>query len=205
MKWLGIILLLITFNFDQEKDYIIQDEDVVIKPPMTGKQSQELSKLAKQRRYQKTMGKYVPEVDIVNSNGDSIKLNSLIFNNTLISFSDYSCGWGAEYIQDIFPEVYECNYYNDSINFILMIKIDSAEFLQSKEGIEILDRQLYWYRNTEMVYFIEYEEAKKMNFFASPSHMITDNKGKVVFYNTGAHLPDFWLPLIDSLSGYQRN
>jgi hypothetical protein len=204
MKWLSIILIFTFLVSDQEKNYIIQDEDVVFEPPMTGKKSREILMVAKERRFEKTMGKYVPKVYITNLKGDTLELSALINNYSLISSADFHCGWGSGYIQDIFPEVYECNYYNNSLDAFMLIRINDSEYIKSQKAINDMEWHLYWYRNKDLVYFISNQESKKMNLFSSPSHLITDPEGKVVFYNTGAHLPDFWLPVIDSITGFER-
>ena len=202
MKWSLILFLLTSCVADNEREFVEQHQDIKLEAPLTAKQGQKIIKEAKKSWYKKTMGKYLPDVNIVSLKGDSIELNSIIDKYTMISFTDIHCGWGSGYIQDIFPEVYECNYYNDQIKFALLINVDSLEYINSEEAKEDMEFQLYWYRNKDDVYFIERNQAKRLNFFSIPTHIITNAEGKVIHYETGAHLVDHWLPIIDSITHY---
>ena len=92
----------------------------------------------------------------------------------------------------------ECSFYRKEYNLLLLVGIDSASYVNSEKSKKDLGWHLYYYRDRSNVYFIGYEEAKKLNFFASPSHMISTADGRATRLETGLKEVQYLLETIES-------
>ena len=185
-------LSIIVFSCNNEQNYIIPIDFGKYEKEYVPGLTQEGSQAIQARQWgeisEKTIGKVLPEIIIVDKPSVEIELKNLIKEKTLLVLTGAHCGWGMEGLTNDLPNALEkLHNKNVEINVIcLLIKADS-----DNEDLENFTRKYNelksFYPN---IYIIPEKESKRLNVFANPTRMIIEEDHSVTSIGLGVSTPE---------------
>lgn len=171
---------IIPVDFEKyEKEYI---------PGLTEKESQAIQTRQWNEILEKTIGKKLPDIIIVNDTNNEVELKSLIVEKTLLVLTGAHCGWGMEGLTNDLP--YALNKLKEEkieVKVIcLFIKVDSDD--ESIKHFNTTFKELKsFYPN---IYIIHEKESKRLNVFANPTRMLINQDKSVINIGLGVSTPE---------------
>ena len=137
---------------------------------------------------EKTIGKELPDLIIMNKANNEIELKKIINEKTLLVLTGAHCGWGMEGLTNDLPyALNKLKEENVEINVIcLFIKADSDD--EDIEHFNAAYNELKsFYPN---IYVIPEKDSKRLNVFANPTRMLIDQDKSVVKIGIGVSTPE---------------
>ena len=174
------IVLVLFASCNREDNYIIPVdyekyyEDVT---SLTEKESQELTQKIMMAWYSNTMGKEIPDINVTDLDGKTVKLKKWLKRETILVFADTYCGFGNEEVEKEFPMTIN-NMREELEGIDILCLIGNAEDAEPDEALNYAKSLRDKYNN---IFIIEQKDASRMNLAGSPTKFFID-KDQIVRY-----------------------
>ena len=137
---------------------------------LTEKEGQELSQKIYMDWYNNTMGKEIPDIQVKDLDGNTIKLKKWLNRETILVFTDTHCGFGAEEVEKELPMTIS-NMKAELADIDIMCLIEDAEISAPGEALDYAKSLKDIYNN---IFIIDQQDALRMNLTGSPSKFYID-------------------------------
>ncbi|MBQ6305596.1 MAG: redoxin family protein [Bacteroidales bacterium] len=137
---------------------------------LTEKEGQELSQKIYMDWYNNTMGKEIPDIQVKDLDGNTIKLKKWLNRETILVFTDTHCGFGAEEVEKELPMTIS-NMKDELADIDIMCLIEDAEISAPGEALDYAKSLKDIYNN---IFIIDQQDALRMNLTGSPSKFYID-------------------------------
>ena len=137
---------------------------------LTEKEGQELSQRIYMDWYNNTMGKEIPDLNVKDLDGKTVKLKKWLKRETILVFTDTHCGFGAEEVEKELPIAID-NMKDELVGIDILCLVEDAE--DSASG-EALDYAKNLQGNYNKVFIIDQKDALRTNLTGSPTKFYID-------------------------------
>lgn len=168
-RFLTLAILLIAFascnntdNYIIPVDYEKYYEGIT---SLTEKESRELDQKIMMAWYNNTMGKEIPNIQVKDLEGKTVKLKKWLKRETILVFADTHCGFGKEEVEKEFPTTIN-NMKEELEGIDILCLIENAEDSEPGEALNYAKSLQDRYGN---IFIIEQEDALRMNLTGSPT------------------------------------
>ena len=181
MKRLAFVIVLVliafascnrTHNYIIPVDYEKYYEGVT---SLTEKEDQELSQRMYMDWYHNTVGKEIPDIQVKDLDGNTIKLKKWFKRETILIFADPHCGFGEEEVEKEFPIAMR-NMKDELKDIDILCLVVVAEDSNEQETIDYAKSLQGEYNN---LFIIDQTDALRTNLTGSPTKFFID-KDQVV-------------------------
>ena len=176
MKRLAFVVVLVlvafascnrTHNYIIPVDYEKYYEGVT---SLTEKEDQELSQRMYMDWYHNTVGKEIPDIQVKDLDGNTIKLKKWFKRETILIFADPHCGFGEEEVEKEFPIA--LRNMNDELKDIdILCLVEVAEDSNEQETMNYAKSLQGEYNN---LFIIDQTDALRTNLTGSPTKFFID-------------------------------
>ena len=137
---------------------------------LTEKEGQKLDQKIMMDWYNNTMGKEIPDINVKDLDGKTVKLKKWLKRETILVFTDTHCGFGKEEVEKEFPMT--ISNMKDEIDGIdILCLVEDAE--DSAPG-EALDYAKSLQGSYNSIFIIDQQDALRMNLTGSPTKFYID-------------------------------
>ena len=169
---LTVLLLVIascnrTDNYITPVDYEKYYEGIT---SLTEKEGQELSQKIYMDWYNNTMGKEIPDLNVKDLDGKTVKLKKWLKRETILVFTDTHCGFGKEEVEKELPMTIG-KIKDELVGIDILCLVEDAE--DSAPG-EALDYAKNLQGNYNKVFIIDQKDALRTNLTGSPTKFYID-------------------------------
>ena len=181
MKRLAFVIVLVliafascnrTHNYIIPVDYEKYYEGVT---SLTEKEDQELSQRMYMDWYHNTVGKEIPDIQVKDLDGNTIKLKKWFKRETILIFADPHCEFGEEEVEKEFPIAMR-NMKDELKDIDILCLVVVAEDSNEQETIDYAKSLQGEYNN---LFIIDQTDALRTNLTGSPTKFFID-KDQVV-------------------------
>ena len=181
MKRLAFVVVLVlvafascnrTHNYIIPVDYEKYYEGVT---SLTEKEDQELSQRMYMDWYHNTVGKEIPDIQVKDLDGNTIKLKKWFKRETILIFADPHCEFGEEEVEKEFPIAMR-NMKDELKDIDILCLVVVAEDSNEQETIDYAKSLQGEYNN---LFIIDQTDALRTNLTGSPTKFFID-KDQVV-------------------------
>ena len=181
MKRLAFVVVLVlvafascnrTHNYIIPVDYEKYYEGVT---SLTEKKDQELSQRIYMDWYHNTIGKEIPDIQVKDLDGNTIKLKKWFKRETILIFADPHCGFGEEEVEKEFPIALR-NMKDELKDIDILCLVEVAEDSNEQETMNYAKSLQGEYNN---LFIIDQTDALRTNLTGSPTKFFID-KDQVV-------------------------
>ena len=181
MKRLAFVIVLVliafascnrTHNYIIPVDYEKYYEGVT---SLTEKEDQELSQRMYMDWYHNTVGKEIPDIQVKDLDGNTIKLKKWFKRETILIFADPHCGFGEEEVEKEFPIALR-NMKDELKDIDILCLVEVAEDSNEQETMNYAKSLQGEYNN---LFIIDQTDALRTNLTGSPTKFFID-KDQVV-------------------------
>ncbi len=181
MKRLAFVIVLVliafascnrTHNYIIPVDYEKYYEGVT---SLTEKEDQELSQRIYMDWYHNTVGKEIPDIQVKDLDGNTIKLKKWFKRETILIFADPHCGFGEEEVEKEFPIALR-NMKDELKDIDILCLVEVAEDSNEQETMNYAKSLQGEYNN---LFIIDQTDALRTNLTGSPTKFFID-KDQVV-------------------------
>jgi len=137
---------------------------------LTEKENKELSQKIMMAWFNNTVGKEIPEIQVKDLEGKTLKLKKLLKRETILIFADPYCGFGAEEVEKEFPKVLR-NMKDDLEGIDILCLIGVAEDSNEQETVNYAKSLQDEYNN---LFIIDQKYALRANLTGSPTLFFID-------------------------------
>ena len=137
---------------------------------LTEKEGQELSQKIYMDWYNNTMGKEIPDIQVKDLDGNTIKLKKWLKRETILVFTDTHCGFGAEEVEKELPMTIS-SMKDELVGIDILCLIEDAEDSAPGEALNYAKSLKDIYNN---IFIIDQQDALRMNLTGSPSKFYID-------------------------------
>ena len=180
MKRLAFVVVLVlvafascnrTHNYIIPVDYEKYYEGVT---SLTEKEDQELSQRMYMDWYHNTVGKEIPDIQVKDLDGNTIKLKKWFKRETILIFADPHCGFGEEEVEKEFPIALR-NMKDElkDIDILCLVEVEDSNEQETMNYAKSLQGE---YNN---LFIIDQTDALRTNLTGSPTKFFID-KDQVV-------------------------
>ena len=180
MKRLAFVIVLVliafascnrTHNYIIPVDYEKYYEGVT---SLTEKEDQELSQRMYMDWYHNTVGKEIPDIQVKDLDGNTIKLKKWFKRETILIFADPHCGFGEEEVEKEFPIALR-NMKDElkDIDILCLVEVEDSNEQETMNYAKSLQGE---YNN---LFIIDQTDALRTNLTGSPTKFFID-KDQVV-------------------------
>ena len=180
MKRLAFVVVLVlvafascnrTHNYIIPVDYEKYYEGVT---SLTEKDDQELSQRIYMDWYHNTVGKEIPDIQVKDLDGNTIKLKKWFKRETILIFADPHCGFGEEEVEKEFPIALR-NMKDElkDIDILCLVEVEDSNEQETMNYAKSLQGE---YNN---LFIIDQTDALRTNLTGSPTKFFID-KDQVV-------------------------
>ena len=180
MKRLAFVVVLVlvafascnrTHNYIIPVDYEKYYEGVT---SLTEKEDQELSQRIYMDWYHNTVGKEIPDIQVKDLDGNTIKLKKWFKRETILIFADPHCGFGEEEVEKEFPIALR-NMKDElkDIDILCLVEVEDSNEQETMNYAKSLQGE---YNN---LFIIDQTDALRTNLTGSPTKFFID-KDQVV-------------------------
>lgn len=173
---LGIVIIVFascnrTHNYIIPVDYEKYYEGVT---SLTEKEDQELSQRIYMDWYHNTVGKEIPDIQVKDLDGNTIKLKKWFKRETILIFADPHCGFGEEEVEKEFPIALR-NMKDElkDIDILCLVEVEDSNEQETMNYAKSLQGE---YNN---LFIIDQTDALRTNLTGSPTKFFID-KDQVV-------------------------
>ena len=167
------VLLLVIASCNRTDNYIIPvDYEKYYEgiTSLTEKEGQELSQRIYMDWYNNTMGKEIPDINVKDLDGNTLKLKKWLNRETILVFTDTHCGFGKEEVEKELP-ITIGNIKDELVGIDILCLVEDAE--DSAPG-EALDYAKNLQGNYNKVFIIDQKDALRTNLTGSPTKFYID-------------------------------
>ena len=137
---------------------------------LTEKEGQKLDQKIMMDWYNNTMGKEIPDINVKDLNGKTVKLKKWLKKETILVFTDTHCGFGAEEVEKEFPMA--ISNMKDEIDGIeILCLVEDAEDSAPGKALNYAKSLQGSYNN---LFIIDQKDALRMNLTGSPTKFYID-------------------------------
>ena len=178
MKRLAFVIVLVliafascnrTHNYIIPVDYEKYYEGVT---SLTEKEDQELSQRIYMDWYHNTVGKEIPDIQVKDLDGNTIKLKKWLKKETILIFTSPHCGFGKEEVEKEFPFALQ-NMKDELEDIDILCLIESVKESDQQVTFDYAKSLQGAYDN---LFIIDQEDALKTNLTACPTKFFIDKK-----------------------------
>ena len=137
---------------------------------LTEKEGQELSQRIYMDWYNNTMGKEIPDIQVKDLDGNTIKLKKWLNRETILFFTDTHCGFGAEEVEKELPIAID-NMKDELVGIDILCLVEDIEDSAPGEALNYAKSLKDIYNN---IFIIDQQDALRMNLTGSPSKFYID-------------------------------
>ena len=137
---------------------------------LTEKEGQELSQRIYMDWYNNTMGKEIPDINVKDLDGKTVKLKKLLNRETILVFTDTHCGFGKEEVEKELPMTIS-NMKDELAGIDILCFIEDTEVSEPGEALDYAKSLQGSYNN---IFIIDQQDALRMNLTGSPSKFYID-------------------------------
>jgi peroxiredoxin len=187
MKRLAFVIVLVliafascnrTHNYIIPVDYEKYYEGVT---SLTEKEDQELSQRIYMDWYHNTVGKEIPDIQVKDLDGNTIKLKKWLKKETILIFTSPHCGFGKEEVEKEFPFALQ-NMKDELEDIDILCLIESVKESDQQVTFDYAKSLQGAYDN---LFIIDQEDALKTNLTACPTKFFIDKKQIVRHVHVG--------------------
>ena len=167
------VLLLVIASCNRTDNYIIPvDYEKYYEgiTSLTEKEGQELSQRIYMDWYNNTMGKEIPDINVKDLDGNTLKLKKWLNRETILVFTDTHCGFGKEEVEKELPMTIG-KIKDELVGIDILCLVEDAE--DSAPG-EALDYAKNLQGNYNKVFIIDQKDALRTNLTGSPTKFYID-------------------------------
>lgn len=137
---------------------------------LTEKQGQELNHRIMQDWFNNTIGKEIPNIQVKDLDGNTIKLKKWLKRETILVFADTHCGFGKEEVEKELP--FALNNLKEELQGIdILCLIELSEVSTPEETLEYARSLQDKYNN---LFIIDQDDALRTNLTGSPTKFYID-------------------------------
>ena len=137
---------------------------------LTEKEGQELGQRIYMDWYNNTMGKEIPDINVKDLEGETVKLKKWLKRETILVFTDTHCGFGAEEVEKELPMTIS-NIKDELADIDILCLIEDAEDSAPEEVLDYAKSLQSSYNN---LFIIDQKDALRMNLTGSPTKFYID-------------------------------
>lgn len=142
---------------------------------LTEKQSQELNHRIMQDWFNNTIGKEIPDIQVKDLDGNTIKLKKWLKRETILVFADTHCGFGKEEVDRELPVALN-NLKEELQGIDILCLIELSEVSTPEETLGYARSLQDKYNN---LFIIDQDDALRTNLTGSPTKFYID-KNQIV-------------------------
>ena len=148
---------------------------------LTEKESQELYNKIMMEWYSNTMGREIPDIQVKDLDGNTIKLKKWLNRETILVFTSPHCGFGKEEVEKGFPIALQ-NMKDELEDIDILCLIELVEESDQQVTLDYAKSLQGAYDN---LFIINQEDALKTNLTACPTKFFIDKKQVVRHVHIG--------------------
>lgn len=148
---------------------------------LTEKEGHALDSIITMDWYNNTMGREIPDINVKDLNGETVKLKKWLKRETILVFTDTHCGFGKEEIEKEFPNTI-CNMEDELEGIDILCLIEDAEDSEPNEALDYAKSLQGSYNN---IFIIDQKDALRMNLTGSPTKFYIDKDQIVRLFHMG--------------------
>ena len=137
---------------------------------LTEKEDQELSQRIYMDWYNNTMGKEIPDLNVKDLDGKTVKLKKWLKRETILVFTDTHCGFGKEEVEKELP-IAIGNMKDELVGIDILCLVEDTEDSAPGEALNYAKSLHGSYNN---IFIIDQKDALRMNLTGSPSKFYID-------------------------------
>lgn len=137
---------------------------------LTEKEGQELNQRIYMDWYNNTMGKEIPDLNVKDLDGTTIKLKKWLKRETILVFTDTHCGFGMEEVEKELPMTIS-SMKDELVGIDILCLVEDAEDSAPGEALDYAKSLQDSYNN---IFIIDQQDALRMNLTGSPSKFYID-------------------------------
>ena len=142
---------------------------------LTEKEGQELSQKIAMAWYNNTIGKEIPDIQIKDLEGKTIRLKKWLKRETILIFTDTHCGFGKEEVEKEFPNAIG-NMKDELQGIDILCLVELSEDSNLQETVDYAESLQDKYNN---LFIIDQKDALRCNLTGSPTKFFID-KNQIV-------------------------
>ena len=187
MKRLAFVVVLVLVAFascNRTHNYIIPvdyEKYYAGVTSLTEKEDQELSQRIYMDWYHNTVGKEIPDIQVKDLDGNTIKLKKWLKKETILIFTSPHCGFGKEEVEKEFPFALQ-NMKDELEDIDILCLIESVKESDQQVTFDYAKSLQGAYDN---LFIIDQEDALKTNLTACPTKFFIDKKQIVRHVHVG--------------------
>ena len=148
---------------------------------LTEKESRALDSKIMMDWYNNTMGREIPDINVKDLNGETVKLKNWLKRETILVFTDTHCGFGKEEVEKELPSTIS-NMKDELEGIDILCLIEDAEDSEPNEAVDYAKSLQGSYNN---IFIIDQKDALRMNLTGSPTKFYIDNDQIVRQFHMG--------------------
>ena len=137
---------------------------------LTEKEGRALDSIITMDWYNNTMGREIPDINVKDLNGETVKLKKWLKRETILVFTDTHCGFGKEEIEKELPSTIS-NMKDELEGIDILCLIEDAEDSEPNEALDYAKSLQGSYNN---LFIIDQQDALRMNLTGSPTKFYID-------------------------------
>ena len=138
---------------------------------LTEKESRALDSKIMMDWYNNTMGREIPDINVKDLDGETVKLKNWLKRETILVFTDTHCGFGKEEVEKELPSTIS-NMKDELEGIDILCLIEDAEDSEPNEALDYAKSLQGSYNN---IFIIDQKDALRMNLTGSPTKFYIDN------------------------------
>lgn len=148
---------------------------------LTEKEGRALDSIITMDWYNNTMGREIPDINVKDLNGETVKLKKWLKRETILVFTDTHCGFGMEEVEKEFPSTIS-NMADELEGIDILCLIEDAEDSEPNEVHDYAKSLQGSYNN---IFIIDQKDALRMNLTGSPTKFYIDKDQIVRLFHMG--------------------
>lgn len=137
---------------------------------LTEKESRALDSKIMMDWYNNTMGREIPDINVKDLDGETVKLKNWLKRETILVFTDTHCGFGKEEVEKELPSTIS-NMKDELEGIDILCLIEDAEDSEPNEALDYAKSLQGSYNN---LFIIDQQDALRMNLTGSPTKFYID-------------------------------
>lgn len=137
---------------------------------LTEKEGRALDSIITMDWYNNTMGKEIPDINVKDLNGETVKIKNWLKRETILVFTDTHCGFGKEEVEKELPSTIS-NMKDELEGIVILCLIEDAEDSEPNEALDYAKSLQGSYNN---LFIIDQQDALRMNLTGSPTKFYID-------------------------------
>ena len=137
---------------------------------LTEKEGQKLGQRIYMDWYNNTMGKEIPDINVKDLEGETVKLKKWLNRETILVFTDTHCGFGEEEVEKELPMAIS-SMKDELVGIDILCLVEDAEDSAPGEALNYAKSLQGSYNN---LFIIDQKDALRMNLTGSPSNFYID-------------------------------